>query len=1034
MALKFQNVTIDLSRGGLNTGADPKALTPGELILLENGVFDKRGAVNKRKGKRSLGRGVVPAGSFTDGRALGVRGGNELVTMGAGSGLTAGPNSSRVFARDSSAQAWVEVGNCNPVECEVQTVSPAYQYHAAPNACIVDGKYAVYTAETRTGDTLAAGQTAATAHAVIVELATGVHVWEGDLATTQENSPKPVAIGTVALIFVADDGGPNIAVWLWNSATPATAPTLVGAVVTDLKNLELWDVCEQSATLVNLVWANTGNTISSAYFDSAGAQVGSTVDIAEQPVNALACFMASDGTDQFFCVAYQLSGGTNIRVRLNNITQSTVFGPATLFSTGTAAYNITGARETDGANERLRIFVDRLPAPVGVQTTMVISGQMTFAAAATGGTTTFWHVMLASKAFYANTRANVLCVYGFEYTNQFQPTYFLKAVDAAGAATGVPTTMAKILPSRAAFRSAYQRTTATGSNTCGLPPPVQMDDGRWLIAGLKQERLIASHSRAAYDVPSITKSLCGMVFDLSHVAPSVSAAGSLFFGGGYLGLYDGGWQESGFHVFPDVFSVTNSATAGGLVGSTLYNFRVVAEWTDRHGNLHRSSPSTAVAHTTGVGIASVTVSIHSLAEVSGWTAAQLKAAQVRIHVLRTVATTGTVYYKTATSAVNDPSIESVTVNSGTVPDADLTSNEILYTEGGVIENIGPPAMHSIAAGRNRMAGIPSDDRTAWWYTKQKEAGIAFEWSDLLTGRIEADGDNTAIAFNDDKWIIFKELAVYIVSGDGPNSLGVGDFNQPYRLPGDIGCVDRVSVLNTPVGIMFKSHKGFHLLPGGGPQYIGAPVEKYNAYTVVAALLEEDAHRAIFFLSEHQPALVYDYESGQWGTFTDHDAVAAVVWQGSPAFVGSDGKVHVQGSDFLDDGKPYGLKLGLGWITMAGALGWQRFRKVGVLCDWKSPHTLMLRVYYRRGEVPEDRGTVVTGEDGVEAVRFDLALNAESVKGGHLMATRLPHQKATAIRLEIEDTDPTGEDYTISAIMLEVGVRPGFAHLPAAKVA
>ena len=1036
MPLKYQTLTIALGKG-VRTDVDQKTLTPGELILLENGVFDGRSTIQKRRGAAALDRAVAKTtaaatdGSFETGLALGSTG-DALVAMGKGKGLytASGPDTPRVFSRAKNAQRWSEVGTCGPVEVSVTKISQPLEFVAAPDACVVDGKYAIYTMETR-ASALAAN--ADTAGVFVVDLTTGARLWEASLVTANENTPKPVAIGTKALIFTADDGGPNIEVWTWDSATPAVGPVLVGNVATNLQTSELWDVCELDATNCVLSYETTGNIVYSVLVDSTGT-TSNNRSIVENPVAALTVFKVSDGTTDYVCVAYQLTGGTNIRFNLLTTTLGTFTAAATAFDAGDTAYHLTGARETESNAERIRIFATVRIAASAARL-LVRSGQVTFAGAATGGSTDFQHSTLAGKAFYANNRANVLCLHGSDVGDNLQPTYFLKSVDGALYSGSVPQTIAKLLYARGPYVTEYLRETAAATVAGTLPQASSLGGGRWLIAGLNRERLIRD-SVGLVDTPLTTKNLCSFTFDMSPelVPPTLNTASGLLFGGGYVGLFDGRFQEHGFHTFPAYFTVANSGTAGALAGATAYSFRLVAEWSDRFGQLHRSSPSAAVSFTTGAGAnLSVDLTVHTLPEVdnSGYITGFAKVATVRIYVYRTLAGATGVYYRTGSYAVNVLAA-TVAINDG-VADGTIDDNAILYTEGVVLENIGPPAMVSLAQNRGRLAGIPADDRTLVWYTKSKAAGIAYEWSDLLTFRLETHGDNTAIAAWQDKWIVFKRTAIYVISGDGASNTGVGGYDTPYLLSGDIGCVDRASVLSTSVGVFFKSARGLYLFDGA-LQYIGAPVEKYNAYTVVAAALEEDAHRAIFYLSDHQPALVYDYEFGQWSTFMNHDAVAAAVWQGKPVFLDSDGKVHVQGSDYLDDGVPYGLKLGLGWITMAGALGWQRFRKAGVLCDWKSPHTLMLRVYYRRGEVPEDRGTVVTGTDGVEAVRFDLALKAESVKGGHLMATRLPYQKVTAIRLEVEDTDPTGEDYTISAIMLEVGVKPGLAHLAAAKVA
>jgi hypothetical protein len=77
---------------------------------------------------------------------------------------------------------------------------------------------------------------------------------------------------------------------------------------------------------------------------------------------------------------------------------------------------------------------------------------------------------------------------------------------------------------------------------------------------------------------------------------------------------------------------------------------------------------------------------------------------------------------------------------------------------------------------------------------------------------QVGGDITALKAMDDKLIIFKENAIFYLSGDGPNNLGQQDtFIEPQLISSDIGCSVKNSVVLTPAGIFFKSHKGIHLL-------------------------------------------------------------------------------------------------------------------------------------------------------------------------------------------------------------------------------
>lgn len=1012
MALKYQPISIDLSRGGLRNDVDSKATTPGELVTLENGVFDKRGVVQKRFGYDVRTPVGWDARTISKGRLLAAVE-DELLLFAdtAASGSYRG--SAVLSLDDASGGQWTPIGRSNPVEVDVKEVSvPAdlsqvASYNVMPYVASV-GSYDLVASEIRAGSL-------AGIYLSVTNRATGATLYNQRVRSAG-TSPKICATGDYAIILTAN--GASIFADVWSAADPDTVTVAGAATITDLDSL--WDVSEIDTLRMAVAYqSTTGTALRVRVLDTTGGAVSiaattSATSSTQQNCVSLHRFTVS-GT-VYLLVTWQDSSAAAERAKYALLSYNVVTlafalisGPSDLYTTdltGEDANNITAALETDST--RVRWFIEIEGS--ATYHTRVIVGDTAFTAMAGSAGVAVRHVGLASKAFTYKGAAWVWVA----HESTLQATYFLMTPSAPGEDSALPYADydAKVLYSRGGGLT-YRN---------GLPAIVDRGNDTLSTAMLKQTQTV--NGGIVVRVPVV------VTVDMDPVAPRVVKAGrAAYVSGGFVGQAGGAYHEVGHHLFPENLAFV-SATAGGLANGA-YQIAATYKWIDPLGEAHESAPSPVLKYTVAGGNGTVTVSCPSLAQAARFipdTLGKDKASDAFVQFYITN-TDLTVLYESANAPINDPDADTVTRAINSVN----TSAPTLPTTGGVLDNIGPPCMLDLAVHRNRMVGIPADDRTCFWYSKQKVKGAGYEWSDELLVRLDSHGDNTAIASFSDKILVFKRTATYLVPGEGADATGVGGFDTPYLLSGDLGCTDKPSVLTTSVGVIFKSARGFYLY-GGGLKYIGGPVQNFDKYDVISAVLEEDSHRAVFFLSDQQPALVYDYLTEQWGTYTDHDAVAASVWQGKVAWLGSDARVHVQSEEFLDGGEAYGLKLGLGWITMAGALGWQRFRKVGVLCDWKSPHTLMLRVYYRRGEVPEDRGTVVTGEDGVEAVRFDLALNAESVKGGHLMATRLPHQKATAIRLEVEDTDPTGEDYTITALMLEVGVRPGFAHLPAAKVA
>ena len=72
-----------------------------------------------------------------------------------------------------------------------------------------------------------------------------------------------------------------------------------------------------------------------------------------------------------------------------------------------------------------------------------------------------------------------------------------------------------------------------------------------------------------------------------------------------------------------------------------------------------------------------------------------------------------------TPTLNDPTIDFNTftdINS----DAIILGNNIIYTNGGVLENIGPPTFDSVFLFDSRLWGIDAEDKNLLWFSKPSD--------------------------------------------------------------------------------------------------------------------------------------------------------------------------------------------------------------------------------------------------------------------------------------------------------------------------
>ena len=106
-------------------------------------------------------------------------------------------------------------------------------------------------------------------------------------------------------------------------------------------------------------------------------------------------------------------------------------------------------------------------------------------------------------------------------------------------------------------------------------------------------------------------------------------------------------------------------------------------------------------------------------------------------------------------------------------------------------------------------------------------------------------------------VVFSRTGIWLVTGEGPSTTGVGQFLAPRRVPTDLGCVDWRSVLSTSIGVFYQSRSGIMLLTGQGPAYIGHAIAdelEARPYVVRAALHGEgDSAVARFVLADDPEA-------------------------------------------------------------------------------------------------------------------------------------------------------------------------------------
>ena len=481
----------------------------------------------------------------------------------------------------------------------------------------------------------------------------------------------------------------------------------------------------------------------------------------------------------------------------------------------------------------------------------------------------------------------------------------------------------------------------------------------------------------------------------------------------------------------------NGVATGGVTAAGTYQYIAIYERQDNYGQVIRSAPSDALTVTTTGTSVTIVVPTLRITDVT---------APVHIAIYRTT-NLGTTFYRLtpiASATVNDQTVDSITFLDNAA-DSAITSAELLYTTGGVLEAGAPYPVNVLATYRNRVfAGVNLGGFSGLSYTVITPLGEAPYFSRVLTIILDPrGGDVTGLGVLDDKLIIFKESAIFAIAGDGPTNTGAqNDLGDPVLIATDVGCSKAASIVSTAQGIMFQSPKGLYLLDRSmSVRYFGDNVEAYNATPMSGVAMVPNTNQ-VRWTTATGPALVYDYLFDQWATFTSHEAVDCDVWRGEFVFVRSNGEVHVENrAIWTDNGGTAYIKLRLvtSWLQTAGIQGFQRAQRAYVVGDYRGAHKLRVRVAFDFNpvftqDVTYDATTALAGT----TYGSDPTYGASAVYGGtsqpYQFGLHLERQKCMAVRVSVEDVQSSGynEGVAINAITLLVGVKKGLNKVPAAR--
>lgn len=997
-----QTLNINFSQG-LDTKTDPFQLQPGKFLSLKNSVFDKAGRLTKRNGYTPL-----PTLAGTESTSLTTFNG-DLTAIG-----------SSLYALSLGSSTWFNKGSILPVEVDTLSLlrSSSNQSHA--DAAIAPNNI-VCTVFTESGPTY---------KYVIADSVTGQNIISPRVipvsAGTITYSPRVFSLGRYFIILF--NNLVSATYHLQYVAIDAYNPTVVNTEV-DLSTLvtptsegSFDGVVTNNTLYIGWNGSDGGGAIRTTFLTSTLAQ-GNTVVYSSQSLDTISLTADTSGSTPVIWLSW-IQNSTN---RALTLSYSQTQVPVTSQQTVEAAITATNITST-AINGVVRIYyqITNTYSYNSVRTDYIKVNTVTQAGSVGTPVVLARSVGLASKAFLISGISYLLSV----YSSPNQPTYFL--LNQSG---------------QVVSKLAYSN--GDGYITTGLPG-VSISGSTASIPYLIKDLLVAVNKEngSANGTAFYTQTGVNLAqFTIGTPKPlSVEIGKNLNFTGGFLWGYDGYLPtEQGFHLYPDNIVVTTSG-AGGSITAQQYYYQVTYEWTDNQGNLFRSAPSVPFTITTIGATSTNTINVPTLRLT------KKTANPVSIVIYRWSTAQQTFYQITSVTSPlqNNTAVDSVTF-SDTLADSSIIGNTVLYTTGGVLENIAAPACNVVTLFQSRLFLVDSEDRDLLWYSKQVIEGTPVEMSDLLTifvapttGAQGSTGPITALSALDDKLIVFKENAMYYIAGTGPDSTGANNqFTEPVFISSTVGCTNPRSIVFMPQGLLFQSDKGIWLLGRDlSTNYIGAPVESLTTGATVLSSENIPGTNQVRFTMDTGITLMYDYYYGQWGTFTNIPAISSTLFEDLHTYLDSFGRVFQETLGmYLDNTSPVLMSFTTGWINLAGVQGLERFYQMYLLGQYLSPFKLNTQFAFDYNP-SVIQSTVVTNANSSAAWGGEQLWGSGEFWGGPASvfeARIFPQiQKCESFQITIDEIfdssvgQTAGAGLTLSGMNLVVGMKKGYRTSTAAR--
>lgn len=1017
MTLEKQIVNVDLGRG-IDSKRDETTIQ-GSLVLLQNGEFDKVGAINKRLPFELLSATATTPDSLLPAatKLLSFKKSLNVIT----DRQTYAVNPSRVDAPNEIFYYDQQRDNYDRYEAAQSAIIQSFPIAGDLNT----GLYA--TLDSISKDNLTyhlIRSTRISNPATFLYVTNSLdeslsYVLEVSNTATATYCGRFALLGNDLFVFYNSVADQNIRYKTLNTNN-MVSPTLSAATIL---------VADIHATIANRIFDVVTNNTNTLFFLVYNSATANTTKLLSHNGSATVNTAAiADNSDQAISIAYDSSVGPFLLVTYANAlneVRSENFSTV-LVSTGTnflisaeafavRSLSINGNQASFSSNG-WPVLWSRLTATGLLNDTLSRCALISSTAVLDSARDWCRSIGINSKIFFFNSRHYV---FGFYYS-ELQSTMFLLQISGFGSS----------YKNNVVGRFFSEQARPCGSPLCVPNVGVVGNTIRHAVANnkfFKPLSYIPRYGDGMFEV---------VVYLTDHRNfSSIEAANNSHVIGSMLSMYDGiSCYEHNYNHYPEQPTLTQSV-GGGLTLLGTYQYTVVFQWSDQFGQLHQSAPSIPASITLTGGNNRVTITLPCYRITNRKSTSYPVVAKI----FRTT-NLGTTFQEVGAS---NPTY-TLDVSAGyqdDLADSALSSNSFIYTTGGVLENIAALPSWAVVNWKKRVCLMTE---RGVQFSKKIIDGVPVEFSDAFLIPLDTIGDRgTALAVMDDKLIIFKKDRIYYITGEGPNSTGtVGQFSDPIPIVSDVGCINPKSVVVTDKGVIFQGSTGFSmLLRNLSVAYIGSNVEYFtNNSPVITSSLLVEAKSQVRFLTESGECLVYDYLIEQWSVFTNHAGQDLALFNNKTVRINSSRNVVIEtsGVTFVDyNNTEYTLKMRTSWLSFAELQGFMRVYRLLLYGKFKSHHILQVKVAYDYNPKVIDTYSFNTNGAGKSlSVIPDGAIYGDTVFSGndiYQMRAHLSRQKCEAIQLTIEDTSLSGtkESYSLTNLAFEVGVKAPVFKKPAA---